>query len=110
MMMTESGNHVDEFESYTNKVKSDISQKKIKTKTIYTPSLQNIIFFEIFHKFVIDFKNNQENCFILNHDSSNELLLNVVSINVNSLKTVPKSVDVLEYLKYLKLTMNNIKI
>ena len=28
MMMTESGNHVDEFETYTNKNKSDISQKK----------------------------------------------------------------------------------
>lgn len=54
-----SENDDDEFETYTNKVISNISSKK-KKDTTYTTLLQKNIFFEIFHNFFIDFQNNQE--------------------------------------------------
>ena len=43
-----------------------------------------------------------------NNTSSSEILLNVISINYNSLKTIPKRIVVLEYLKYFKRKMDDI--
>ena len=68
---TESGNDIDGFETYTNKMKSPPPPKKLHILHRF-----KYIFFERCHKFVIDYKNNPEKYFILNHTSSNELFLN----------------------------------
>ena len=45
---------------------------------------------------------------MINNASSSELLLNMISINFNSLNKFPKSIDVHEYFRYFKIKKNNI--
>ena len=87
----------------------NVSKKVNLTKnTLHSFELKQI-FYERFYQFVIEFKTNGENLFIVDNASSNDQLLNVIAINFNFLEQFPQPINVPGYFKCLERKLDKTK-